>query len=122
VAVVLRLTQPSVIDRTHYDLLAVGMAQAEVERILGSPRNECPTDADVWVPRNGKVVSAEVTLDGPPMRVFANVGHRELVWIGPEGLIAVRLAADNRVLDTHYSTVHLLERPTIVSWLTRWLE
>lgn len=122
VGVALRLTQPSVINRAHYDLLVVGMSQAEVERILGSPRNECRTDAFVWVPRDGKVVSAEVTLAGPPTRVFAQPGDRELVWIGPEGLIAVRLAADNRVLETHFSTVQVQERPPIVAWMTRWLE
>jgi hypothetical protein len=126
-AVVFWRTRPSVVDRAHYDLLAAGMSQADVERILGPPRNECHTDADVWVPRNGKVVSAEVTLGGPPVRVFADGadggdGEHELVWIGPEALIAVRLAADGRVLNTHFSTVQLVERPTILDWLTRWLK
>jgi hypothetical protein len=123
-AAVLWLTRPSVVNRAHYDLLAAGMSQAEVKRILGPPRNECHTDADVWVPRNGNDVSAEVTLGGPPVRVFADgaAGEHELVWIGPEALIAVRLAADGRVLDTHFSTVQPVERPTILSCLTRWLK
>ena len=124
VGVALWPTLPSVVNRAHYDLLVPGMSQLEVAHILGAPRNECHTDAEVWVPRNGKLVSTEVALGGLHVRVFADAGadERELVWIGPDGLIAVRLAADGRVRDTHFSTVHLLERPTIVRWLSRWLE
>jgi hypothetical protein len=124
VAAVLWQMWPSVVDRAHYDLLAPGMSPLEIERMLGAPRNECHTDADVWVTRNGKLVSAEVALGNPPVQVFADLGadERELVWIGPDGLIAVRLAAEGLVRETQFSTVHLLERPTVVSWVARWLK
>src|SRR5436305_11095599 len=70
------LAAASRIDRAHFDRLALGMPQAEVERILGGPpRNECRTDVDVWVLRDdGSRVSAEETLGGPPVRVFAEIG------------------------------------------------
>jgi hypothetical protein len=118
------LAPPSRIDRARFDELVAAMPRAEVERLLGGPpRDECRGDVDVWVRRNGKVVSAELPAGPPTLRFFPDAAPdmHEMVWVGESGLIAVLIDADGRVRDKHFSTVHVLERFTLASAVARWI-
>jgi hypothetical protein len=115
-------TGASPIDREHFDFLAVGAPRAEAERILGgAPRNECG-DVDVWVRRDGRIVSAELPVGLVVLRFFPDAGPeaREVVWVGESGLIALLIGPDDRVQDKYFSTVNTIDRPTILSVCTRW--
>lgn len=98
--------RPTTINRIHFDAIAEGMTRAEVFRLLGGPpRNDCPDDVIVWLPRQGKRVSAQYSLGSPPIRVLSD-GGEEAVWLSEEGLIAARFDEDGRLREKYFSTVH----------------
>lgn len=98
--------RPTSINRTQYDAITEGMTRAEVFRLLGGPpRNDCPDDVIVWLPRQGKRVSAEYGPSSPSIRVLSGT-EEEAVWMSDEGLIAARFDKDGRLCEKYFSTVH----------------
>lgn len=114
-AVVSWLLSGSRVDQEHYDAIQVGMSRAEIERLLGAPRNEIAGQATVWVPRDGKKVSQRIAPAEPPGPFFPDApqGDQELVWLGVKGLIAVRVGDDGGVREKYFSTVHDLDPSTV---------
>ena len=122
VALLVNRQRPPV-DRERYDALRDGMTRSEVEQVLGgAPRNALRKPADVWVRgADGKLHSAGLDPLAPPVRFFSQAGD-EAVWVDGGGLIAVRFGDDGRLLDKHFSTVHLVEGPSVRGWLAHLVE
>jgi hypothetical protein len=101
------LTRGSKLDRDHFEAVHEGMTRAEIEEILaGPPRNERRDRVIVWVPRDGKRVSAELQ-PGPVTERFFPAGEgEEVVWVGRAGLIAARFGDDGRLTEKYVSAVH----------------
>lgn len=100
------LVPGSRLDREHFGQVRAGMTRAEVESLLGPPRNEWADRVTVWRPRDGKRVSAEVRPGPVELRFFPDAGGDEAVWIGRAEMLAARFDADGRVQETYASTVH----------------
>jgi hypothetical protein len=109
----LGLLRPTVITRQQFDQIEVGMRRETVTGLLGGrPRNEeYPDPVIVWVPREGKLVSAELSPETPAVRFFpdADPTDEEYVWVSRQGLVAARFGDDGRLREKYFSTVHGLE-------------
>jgi hypothetical protein len=112
----------SLVTREQYDLINVGMTEADLETTLGPPRNECRAPVTIWAPQgDGKIVSAEVAPGTPNVRFFPNNGidepSREIVWVSKSGLIAASIGQNGRVRDKYFSVVHDPGRPSAMDWI-----
>jgi hypothetical protein len=100
------LTRGTRLDPEHFDLIHEGMTRTEVEDVLGGPpRNECPDRVIVWVPRDGKRVSAELKPGPVTERFFPDEDGEEAVWVGRACLIAGRFGDDGRLKEKYVSDV-----------------
>ena len=121
VAILSRRPQAMPVTRTQFALINAGMTQAELESVLGPPRNECKNPVTVWARKNdGKVVSAEISPTTPKVRFFPDSGTdqpQEVVWISESGLIAVALDRNGRLSEKYFSTVHNPGRPSVMDWI-----
>src|SRR5689334_8753724 len=72
----LGLLRPTNITRQQFDKIEVGMTYKTVASLLGGrPRNEeYPDPVIVWVPREGKRVSAELSPESLEVRFFPDAG------------------------------------------------
>jgi hypothetical protein len=112
----------SLVTREQYDLISVGMSEADLENALGPPRNEFRNPVIVWAPQgDGKVISAEIAPGTPNVQFFPNAGTlaqgREIVWLGKSGLIAANVDQHGRLRDKYFSTVHDAGRPSAIDWI-----
>ena len=109
----LGLLRPTNITRQQFDKIEVGMTYKTVAGLLGGrPRNEeYPDPVIVWVPREGKLVSADLSPEAPEVRFFpdAEPGGEEFVWVSRHGLVAARFGDDGRLREKYFSAVHGLE-------------
>src|SRR5262245_52220508 len=110
------------ITQADHDRLRTGMTRVETERMLhGPPRNDVRRAVIVWVPQGGgKRISAELGPGDPSIDFFPETlsdGGDQLIWITETGLIAVYFGQDGRLMQTYFSTVHVLDSPTVLDWL-----
>jgi hypothetical protein len=124
--VLLPLTVESKINPTQIQAVAVGMTRTEVEQLLGGPpRNECTGPVDIWVRRDGGLRSAGIDPGQAGIRFFPEAAPgAEAVWVGDEGLIAVRFGLDGRVQEKHVSNVIVVDSPrrSFATAVVRWLQ
>jgi hypothetical protein len=102
------------IDRESYERLEVGMTRAEVEDLLGGPPcNRLAEPCDVWVPSPAGLRSADLQPGTPNVRFFPELagGESEAVWVGEDGLIALRFDEDGRLREKYFSEVVVPEGP-----------
>ena len=122
VALILALwPRSSELTQAHFNLLKTGMEQAEIEKLLGPPRNRLRTKAIVWDPQqNGKPISAFVTPGPLKIDFFPavnNNGH-QAVWLTNTGLVAVHFGNDGKLQNKYFSTVHSSGPPAWLDWIS----
>jgi hypothetical protein len=112
-----RLTQRIPFDRLHFDRLQPGMTGTEVEQILGGPaRDEFREPVTVWAPKEDSTNSYFLRPQAPAPSFFPHAAEEseQRLWVGKEGLIAVLLDKDGRLVGKYYSDVHVPSGPGVM--------
>ena len=111
--------KPYLITQEQYDLIVVGMTQADLEKLLGGPpANVCNNRVIVWEPQaDGKPISAEIPRGATTARLFHDTDDGlQVVWLDDTGLIAAYFGEDGRLQKKYFSTVHVMGPPSTIDW------